>query len=344
MALFEGKLDRSDFDKYKRANETRLAALDSAIKAKTSDYEAAASAAAAAAVKSQEQANSTAKKIEEALADIHKHSAATQAELQTVSGRKAEILEAVAQLKAKIDSAMTEHQGLLDLKAQATTATQETLESVNKVKALIDQAAALPQAVANTQALVKDATQKGEALDGLLNTSLKKTNDLDALHKKVLGQDIKDDNGETTHIDGLRDELESAFDGLSEKLETLDATIFKKTDAIEKKHDGLLGAKREQYDSLVSGSKQKITEIEEELRGLLPGGLAAGLSAAYEAKKDEELRSLYKYERNFFLAICGLVLVSLIPFGVDIYLLAWKGADLVQVIKDTPSLLLRVEN
>lgn len=59
-------------------------------------------------------------------------------------------------------------------------------------------------------------------------------------------------------------------------------------------------------------------------------------------KKADEIVSLKEFEVGFNKAILAMVAVSLIPFGVDVYLLGWKGADLVQVIKDMPSLVIAI--
>ena len=56
---------------------------------------------------------------------------------------------------------------------------------------------------------------------------------------------------------------------------------------------------------------------------------------------DEE-NSLLRYEVNFKNAITGLVFISLIPLAVDLYLLVGLNKDLVQVIKDTPSLIVAI--
>lgn len=77
------------------------------------------------------------------------------------------------------------------------------------------------------------------------------------------------------------------------------------------------------------------------MKALLPGALAAGLSAAYESKKDEEASFLASHERSFKFAVYGLVAVSIIPFGVNCYLLM-QGTELASVLKDTPRLVVSI--
>jgi hypothetical protein len=59
-------------------------------------------------------------------------------------------------------------------------------------------------------------------------------------------------------------------------------------------------------------------------------------------KKTDEETALKGYNLGFRLAILGLVFVSLIPLAVDVYLLNWKGADLVKVLQDTPNLIISI--
>ncbi|MET3132368.1 hypothetical protein AAKU55_002640 [Oxalobacteraceae bacterium GrIS 1.11] len=68
--------------------------------------------------------------------------------------------------------------------------------------------------------------------------------------------------------------------------------------------------------------------------------MAAGLSAAYEEKKNDEINSLNSFDKVFRWAIGGMVCISSIPLGIDIYLFVWKSLDLVKIFKDTPTLIL----
>ncbi|QSX34154.1 hypothetical protein JYB87_02595 [Shewanella avicenniae] len=83
-------------------------------------------------------------------------------------------------------------------------------------------------------------------------------------------------------------------------------------------------------------------DIYSRINKLLPNALTAGLSSAYDAKITLETSELSGHKENFGRAIATLVLISLIPFGVDIYLLAALGKDLISVISDTPKLLLSI--
>jgi hypothetical protein len=75
---------------------------------------------------------------------------------------------------------------------------------------------------------------------------------------------------------------------------------------------------------------------------LLPKALTAGLSAAYDEKVVTESVYLNSYKNTFSRAILGLVAISLIPFAIDVYLLLGLQKDLLQVLSDTPKLIISI--
>ena len=87
-------------------------------------------------------------------------------------------------------------------------------------------------------------------------------------------------------------------------------------EAVVSKFDQQLSDSNKKFENFVKDSKNTVKEVEKELEGLLPGGMAAGLSAAYEDKKVAEEASKAKLERTFFWSIVVLVVIFLIPFGV----------------------------
>ncbi len=63
---------------------------------------------------------------------------------------------------------------------------------------------------------------------------------------------------------------------------------------------------------------QKIEAINEEIKVLLPKALTAGLSYAYSEKKKDEVGEGTKHSKSFHQSILYLVIISLIPFVVNI--------------------------
>lgn len=171
---------------------------------------------------------------------------------------------------------------------------------------------------------------------------MKKKSEIDGLYDEINGSDVTNENNETEHVDGIKDELEKTYTELEAKVSSLSDTVKKSLSKIDQAHQQELGTLKDDFEKLLTDATNRVTAVSEQLTGLLPGAMAEGLSAAYNAKKEDEVKSLKDHERNFQNAIKTLVVISLIPFLVDIYLLAIKGSDLIQVIKDTPSLLVAI--
>ncbi len=120
----------------------------------------------------------------------------------------------------------------------------------------------------------------------------------------------------------------------------VDLQIF--TDSIKSNHDIQLAKHTKTFEDLVSLSTSRIDEVDTELKNLMPGGMAAGLSAAYAKKKEDETESLEKSEQKFQKAIFSMAGISCIPLLVNIYLLFWQKIGIIKVIQDTPNLLLAI--
>lgn len=215
-------------------------------------------------------------------------------------------------------------------------------EKVSEVNSYIEQSEGFPDAIEQLSNQLKSSEENAEKINSLLAHSAKRKAEIDELYKRIYGEDIKVDDDSVEHTDGIADELKRAYAEISEKLENfgkkIDVNINEVTSGFKTKLDDNNHA----FEELIHNSKERIDALNNELRNLLPGAMAAGLSAAYEKKTKDEITAQEGFNNTFRNAIIGLVGVSLIPFAVDIYLLGWQSKDLVQVIKDTPSLIVSI--
>lgn len=171
---------------------------------------------------------------------------------------------------------------------------------------------------------------------------MNKKSEIDELHEQILGSDIKGVDGKVERVDGLVDVLSRSYVAIEAQIAALEAVADGTVKEVLEQHETSVNSDKKRFEELVSTSEQRYNAINDEILGLMPGAMAAGLSAAYEKKKDDEVESLGKHEDSFKVAIGLMVLVSLIPFFVDVFLLGWKGAELVDVIKGTPSLIVSI--
>jgi len=335
-------VDKKVFDAFRTEVEKDFEILRLEIITKATDSEQVASTAAKNAKSIEEKINATKSNIDIALTELTALNADAKAELIEIRATK----EAAEQDQALTQSIVISNQAvyaeLLTIKETAESQANEITSSYAIIKSALSESALLPEQVELVSKLVETSKKTSENIESLLTHSIKRKSEIDDLHSVIFGEEIKATDGTVARVDGLIDELKVAYDGVANQTVELHETIQNLTSTITEKHEKQLKADNENFETLVSDSKDRILEIDKQLTGLLPGAMAEGLSAAYEKKKEDEIVSQEKYESSFATAIALMVAVSLIPFFVDIYLLGWKGSDLVQVIKDTPSLIISI--
>lgn len=335
-------VDQKVFDTFRSDVEQKLETLRQEIRTKATDSEEIANKAAKNSKAIEEQILATKANIDTALTELA--ACNTEAKAELVETRKTRAL--IEQDKALTESIITSNQAayaaLLNTKELAETQASEVTANYTVIKTALVESQKLPEQVEITKTLLTNSKTLSESMDSLLSHSMKRKSEIDELHKEILGAEIKSSDGTTARTDGLIDELQTAYDGIEKATLELNDKVKSLTDTITEKHETKLKQNNDIFEELINKSDSRIAAINAQLTGLLPGAMAEGLSAAYEKKKDDEILSQVKYEKSFAIAIALMVAVSLIPFFVDIYLLGWKGSDLVQVIKDTPSLIVSI--
>lgn len=353
MGLLEPKVDYAEYEIFRRETQKKLSDLTELLQAKTSelhkeiqhkatDSEQLAREAADRTIETEGKVKGVESRVEEILNSLEEYRKSALADSLDISKQKESLTLSNAQLAASIKNVNDSYQSFLQEKESVDDAISHVLKLVDEIKQLLAQSKVLSEQAEIISTLHSKVTDAFKNISGLLDSSMKKKNNIDELHKEILGYEIKSDSGESQYIEGIRDELQGAYENIKESTNNLETTISALVNDISKKYDSNLEAQKGLFDDLIVDSKNRINSVDDELKALLPGGLAAGLSAAYEAKKDEEIKSQASHATQFGYAIVALVAVSLIPFAIDAYLLIWKEKDIVDVIKDTPNLILSI--
>lgn len=335
-------VDQKVFDAFKSEVDRGFDSLRQEIKLRATDSEEIASTAAKNAKSIEEKITITKSTIDTALTEIAACNAIAKSELIETQKTKALIEQDKALTKSTVAESQAAYAELLAAKELTDTQASEVNKNYTTIKAALTESQKLPEQVETIKTLLTNSKTLSESMDSLLSHSMKRKSEIDELHKEVFGSEIQSADGTTAKTDGLIDELKSSYDDIKKATLELDEKIKILTDTITEKHETKLKNNNDTFETLISTSDSRIAAINAQLTGLLPGAMAEGLSAAYEKKKDDEVLSQTKYEKSFAIAITLMVTVSLIPFFVDIYLLGWKGSDLIQVIKDTPSLIISI--
>lgn len=296
----------SDSEENIKEIESNAKTLLTTIKEKESEIERYLTTIEASSNTSTEESD----KIKTIFQDMNTMLSALKENLEETDEYKASILDK----KEKIDNSV------LDIENKITSI-NESLEISNS----------LPLELESVQNLLTETTEVYNSIEGLKNHSLDRKSEIDKLYKEIFGEDItNEESEEIEHIDGLKDKLKKSYSDISKSIEELNTTVNK---SIEDEKNSFI--------ELLSTSENKINDVKARLDNLLPGAMSAGLSSAYEKKTNDEKTSKESLERNFRYSIFFLVAVSLLPVGIDIYLLT-HGSELIQVIKDTPNLILSI--
>jgi hypothetical protein len=342
MGFLDKGVDPGDFERYKAEIEAKLKSLEFRVELKATDSEATAQAASERALEIEAKIKNTKAGVDAALKELMEYSEAAKLELdkvKKVSGNAEVWAGEIAALNTQNTIVCSKAN---ELKNSISAACDEMTTDLAVIKAALVDAQKLPEQVEAIKKVLEASTTAGKNIESLFTHSMNKKSEIDELHVQILGSDIKGADGKVERVDGLVDILSRSYIALEAQITALEAVADGAVKEVLDQHQASVNSDKKRFEELVTTSEQRYKAINDEILGLMPGAMAAGLSAAYEKKKDDEVKSLEKHEDSFKLAIGLMVAVSLIPFFVDVFLLGWKGADLVDVIKGTPSLIISI--
>lgn len=340
-AEFERVLSQG-LDNLRQNIEAKITAVEAAAAVRATDSEESAKSAAEQAARYAAVANESGENIQSTLQEIMRYKQIVLNELESL---KEEITSATAlseKLQGQIDTTQNVYTEFIEQKTTLDSEIESLEEKMQGANEYLDLAEKLPEAVKEAQNSLNNSKILGESIKSTLNHAVSRKSEIDHLHKLILGEDVDDADGESQHINGIKDKLDASYKELAETSSRLEGSVKDLINNLTNKYDTLLSNRQGEYEDILKTAAARYEQINNQITGLLPGAMAEGLSAAYDKKKDSEEISLSKFERRFAFAIFSLVFVSIIPFAVDIYLLAFEGQDLVQVVKDTPSLIVSI--
>lgn len=242
-------------------------------------------------------------------------------EINVISTKVNEQRLAVDEAKSRIDDAETEF--------------ERKLTTINSRIGSID---TLFEKYPNLESQLLEIDQFTEKVEenleksGISLTSInKRKKEIDDLHREIFGYSQTDENSaETTIVEGLKDELENTYNDLKIEIDNSKAQL----EIINNKS-------KDNYSNFEKEYKTKYKKINEDIASLLPAALTAGLSSAFSTKKDDEVKSSKKMQRNFNIGIILMVLVSMIPVVISLSFLN-SGFTLEQVIFKLPRVVLSI--
>lgn len=331
-----------DLENLKHLIESKIHQVETSIGIRATDSEESARLAAQNSIEYAHTANEAGINVQAALQEINNYKNSASIELESLRDEISSVSLLNTKLQQEIVVTQNLYTRLIEAKENIENKIADLSEKLESANDYISLAEKLPDAVEQAKNSLSEAKTLGESIKNTLGHAVSRKSEIDELHKLILGEDINDSDGISQHVDGLKDELEATYKQLADAASAVEITTKDAISKLTDKHNSLLNENKNNYELLLTNASARYDQVNTQLTGLLPGAMAEGLSAAYDKKKDSEEVSLSKFEQRFSYAIYGLVAISVIPFTVDIYLLAFEGRDLVQVIKDTPSLIVSI--
>lgn len=331
----------SDLESFRATVGAEINRLTRAVDLKATDSEETAKVAAANAVEAESRVKDLESQFKVALEGLHQFSTAAKAKLDELTSECDKSKNINQELSSSIEQTNHLYNSLLSAKSEVESAKSGIHSNIEIINNAIIKSETLPDSVNKIEGLLTSAEKLSSSISDLLSHSAAKKGEIDDLRDKILGKDMEVD-GSNVHVDGIKDKLEKTYIDIDSRIKNLEVDIQILTDSIKSNHDSQLAKHTKTFEDLVSLSTSRIDEVDTELKNLMPGGMAAGLSAAYAKKKEDETESLVKSEEKFQRAIFAMAGISGIPLLVNIYLLFWQKIGIIKVIQDTPNLLLAI--
>ena len=164
----------------------------------------------------------------------------------------------------------------------------------------------------------------------LLKLSSDKRSEINSLYTEIVGHTEDNEDGEKVEIPGLKSKLESVYSDLQSKVNSLQTQLT-----------SIITSSQEKFNTKILEFQKSYDEIDKQIKNLLPSAMTAGLSHAYEKKREDEVKEEERQTTIFNWAIAGMVIVSLIPFAFSINQIR-NNVDLLDVIMQLPRVVLAI--
>ena len=221
---------------------------------------------------------------------------------------------------------------LKSTRERISNSTQEVVDARNKfdeeisglesrVNSLSEREQKIEEVVSESESTRDEMQSLLEDIEGKHTDSDAKYQDISKLHKLLWG--YTKDNGEV--VEGKKSELESTYVELEQKINATKG----EADAFEKEY-------KEKCNSFLESAKSEAETLANKVRGLLPDAMTAGLSSAYlENRKTEEVEQ-QKQMGLFKKCIWGMMLLALLPIGLNLGLWYKYDKSLLDILAMLP--------
>lgn len=228
----------------------------------------------------------------------------------------------------------------IEQKEQQITKIQENLSNTNaQIQPLVNNINQGTNILSEITKLRNSMNEKhGESLEiqkkieNLYETAAKQKLDILKIKNQITGYNQKNpETGEEEFNDGLKQELEQSFNNLQEDFANEKANI--KTFQEEKTND---------VNDFINDMKTKYDDLIHQIEALLPRAMTAGLSSAYQTKRESEENTYNLAYRSFRRSLIWMFVIAIVPVGLSIYMFFRLHYDIQTIINDTPKIMTAV--
>lgn len=220
---------------------------------------------------------------------------------------------------------------------------ESLLQQLEVVEELIEKHYDLEVSLTRISEIHESAEDYSSKINAIYTNVLNRKKEVDELYYEIFGYtDEDEETGEESYVEGLKDKLESSYAELEKDLVSTKEDIAASKEKAASDYESFESQTQKDFAAKLSLWEQQYSSLNKKVESLLPNALTAGLSSAFSKKKEDEETSGVRHTEQFSKAIKGLVAISLIPFGVSLYLLIFMGKGFDQVILDMPRLVLAI--
>lgn len=302
----------------------RINVLESRIEQKSTDSEREAANASKMASEYRNRIKDSKELADELLKDIKDNYATQKSFLEEYQNLLSHHADLESEYKLKLTSLESEIQILSNKKLTLTNL-------IDELESYFENNPDIGNQIKELDSLIEKGNDESAKINLILKNASNRKNEIDELYYEILGSEETDEeSGKSRKIEGLKDQLTASFNEFSNELEEFQSTL-----------DSLRESSVESYEKISTNWNKRYKQLEKEITDLLPNALTAGLSSAYSKKKEDEELDLDTHTKNFRWSIGFLVIASLIPFAVGIYLII-DQRPLLEVVKEIPRVVLSI--
>ena len=228
----------------------------------------------------------------------------------------------------------------IEQKEQLITKIQENINSTHtQIKPLIDsinQSTTILSEITNLRNSIStkhtESLEVQKKIENLYELATKQKLDITKIKNQIAGYNQKNpETGEEEFVDGLKQELEQSFSDLQEDFSNEQTNIQSFQEEKNTEVKAFLNDMKTKYDDLIN-----------QIESLLPQAMTAGLSSAYQAKRQAEEETYKSAYSTFKNSLRWMFAVAIVPVGLGIYMFFNLHYDIQTIINDTPKIMTAV--